>query len=270
MKKNKHYKLTKFSTDVIKKSLEKLRGLAGDQEIEFFHMSAKLNGEEWSHDNFEEFLSDYRNSDEALFWVQTKNYSHQISINFIYKETSVTVKSPDRSGIQALFEVFEENLVNSKIIEEKKDEDEKQKGRGITIFIGHGREGQWRELKDHLQDQHGMQIEAYETGSRAGHTIRDILRSMIERSSFAILVLSAEDEQIDGTYNPRLNVVHETGLFQGKLGFDRAIVLLEEGANNFTNLDGIQQIRFSKGRIKETFGDVLATIKREFGKLVIR
>ena len=78
MKKNKDYELTKFSTDVIKKSLEKLRGLAGDQEIKFFDMSAKLNGEEWSHDNFEEFLSDYRNSDEAGIWVQTKNYSHRI------------------------------------------------------------------------------------------------------------------------------------------------------------------------------------------------
>jgi len=28
-----------------------------------------------------------------------------------------------------------------------------------------------------------------------------------------------------------------------------------------------QQIRFEKGRIAETFGDVIATIKREFGAI---
>ena len=33
----------------------------------------------------------------------------------------------------------------------------------------------------------------------------------------------------------------------------------------FTNMDGIQQIRFSEGNIQETFGHVLATIKRETG-----
>ena len=59
-------------------------------------------------------------------------------------------------------------------------------------------------------------------------------------------------------------VIHELGLFQGRLGFTRAIVLLEEGVKEFSNILGINQLRFAKGRIKETFGDVLATIRREF------
>jgi hypothetical protein len=42
------------------------------------------------------------------------------------------------------------------------------------------------------------------------------------------------------------------------------IVLLEEGAKKFSNIAGIHQIRFSKGNIRETFGDVLATLRREF------
>jgi hypothetical protein len=48
------------------------------------------------------------------------------------------------------------------------------------------------------------------------------------------------------------------------LGFDRAIVLLEDDTEEFTNIAGIQQIRYSKGKIIETFGEVLATIRREF------
>jgi len=54
------------------------------------------------------------------------------------------------------------------------------------------------------------------------------------------------------------------GLFQGRLGFSRAIVLLEDGVEEFSNLHGIQHISFSKGNIKECFGDVLAVIRREF------
>ena len=87
---------------------------------------------------------------------------------------------------------------------------------------------------------------------------------MIEKSTFALLVLTAEDEQADGTFRCRQNVSHETGFFQWKLGFSRAIVMLEEGVEEFSNIDGIQQIRFSKGNIKETYGEVLATLKREF------
>jgi predicted nucleotide-binding protein len=76
--------------------------------------------------------------------------------------------------------------------------------------------------------------------------------------------MTAEDETVDGELRARQNVVHELGLFQGKLGFSRAIALLEEGADDFSNLHGIQQIRFSRDNIKETFGDVLAVLRREF------
>lgn len=87
---------------------------------------------------------------------------------------------------------------------------------------------------------------------------------MLEESSLALLVMTGEDETADGKLHPRLNVVHEAGLFQGMLGFARAIVLREEGTEEFSNIHGLQQIPFKKVNIKETFGDVLATIKREF------
>jgi len=87
---------------------------------------------------------------------------------------------------------------------------------------------------------------------------------MLSKSSFALLVMTAEDETKDGQFRARQNVIHEIGLFQGKLGFNRAAILLEEGTEEFSNIHGIEQIRFSKGNIKETYGEVLATIKREF------
>src|SRR5207245_7946870 len=100
--------------------------------------------------------------------------------------------------------------------------------------------------------------------SKRRHTKCDILEEMMKKSSVALLVLTGEDETADNKLLARQNVVHETGLFQGKLGFSRAIVLKEEGTEEFSNLAGIQQIRFSKGNIKETFGEVLAVLRREF------
>jgi predicted nucleotide-binding protein len=87
---------------------------------------------------------------------------------------------------------------------------------------------------------------------------------MLNKASFAVLVMTGEDEAGDGKMRARQNVVHELGLFQGHLGFPRAIVLLEDDTEEFSNLAGVQQIRYAKGNIKETFGDVLATLKREF------
>jgi predicted nucleotide-binding protein len=87
---------------------------------------------------------------------------------------------------------------------------------------------------------------------------------MLKRSSLAFLVLTGEDKDESGSLHARENVIHETGLFQGRLGFSRAIVLLEEGTAEFSNIHGIDQLRFSKGNIKEVFGDVIAIIKREF------
>ena len=103
-------------------------------------------------------------------------------------------------------------------------------------------------------------------GARAGLTIRDVLDDMLTNSSFALLVLGAEDTDAQGRYHARENVIHELGLFQARLGWRRAIIVLEEGVEEFSNIHGINQIRFSQGNIRETFGDVVATIDREFGR----
>lgn len=132
------------------------------------------------------------------------------------------------------------------------------------LFIGHGNSEQWRDLKDHLHDKHNYDVEAYEIGARAGHAIRDILEDMLSKSSFAILVMTGEDKDEKGNLRAKQNVIHELGLFQGKLGFSRVIILLEEGTEEFSNIHGIHQLRYGKLHIKETFGEILATLKREF------
>ena len=79
-----------------------------------------------------------------------------------------------------------------------------------------------------------------------------------------LLIMTAEDKDSDGNFHARPNVIHELGLFQGHLGFNRAIMVFEEGTQEFSNIHGIHQVRFPKAHIKETFGDILAVIGREF------
>jgi len=63
-----------------------------------------------------------------------------------------------------------------------------------------------------------------------------------------------------------LNVVHEAGLFQGRLGFQKAIILLEEGCEDFSNIDGLGRIGFPKGTISAKFEEIRAVLRREAGR----
>jgi predicted nucleotide-binding protein len=63
---------------------------------------------------------------------------------------------------------------------------------------------------------------SFESGERAGHLIRDIVDEMLDKNSLAFLVHTAEDETADEKIHVRQYFVHETGLFQGKLGFFKA------------------------------------------------
>ena len=131
------------------------------------------------------------------------------------------------------------------------------------IFIGHGGSHIWRELKDFIEDTLGLDCVEFNSVSPAGKPTVDRLKEMLEVSCMAFLIMTGEDEQPDGKLRARSNVIHEVGLFQGKLGFERAIILLEEGCEDFSNIHGITHIPFPKGSIEGTYGSILKVLKRE-------
>lgn len=133
----------------------------------------------------------------------------------------------------------------------------------LHVFIGHGRSPLWRELKDHIKDDLGLQPDEFNRVPVAGVATSDRLKQMLDSSAVALLMLTAEDERQDGAVQARMNVIHEVGLFQGRLGFNRAIVLLEEGCAEFTNIAGLGQIRFPPGRVSACFHEVRAVLVRE-------
>ena len=103
----------------------------------------------------------------------------------------------------------------------------------------------------------------YESESRLGSSIIAVLEGMLNRATFAVLVLTAEDETKSGSMRARQNVVHEAGLFQGRLGFKKAIVLKQEGTEDFSNIAGLQYISFSENRIDQTFYELRRVLARE-------
>ncbi|NKM14177.1 hypothetical protein GFL85_24685 [Rhizobium laguerreae] len=134
---------------------------------------------------------------------------------------------------------------------------------GTDVFIGHGRSLLWRELKDFVADRLRLPWNEFNRIPVAGMTNIARLSEMLESAAIALIIMTAEDELIDGEMQARMNVIHEVGMFQGRLGFSKAIVLVEEGCKLFSNIDGLGQIRFPKGNIKAAFEEVRAVMERE-------
>lgn len=134
---------------------------------------------------------------------------------------------------------------------------------GTNVFIGHGRSLIWRELKDFIEDRLRLPADEFNRVPVAGVTNIARLSEMLDAAAIAFLIMTGEDEQSDGKMRARMNVVHEAGLFQGRLGFTRAIVVLEEGCEAFSNIEGLGQIRFPKGNIKAAFEEIRQVLERE-------
>lgn len=258
MTKTKEYCNLKFKVETIDDAFAKLMSFDIEDDAsnsDRFTVHTKV--ESWSFDEPTDFYPEYRKPFDAAYVRRTtRKRALEIDVRE-FSGSKVEVSAPTKGIIHEVFEIFERGVPAAEELKPTKQPQPK-------IFIGHGRSPQWKDLKDHLHEKHGYEVVAYEIGVRTGFSIDEILRQMLDDSSFAVLVMTGEDVADDGSLRPRLNVVHETGLFQGKLGFKRAIVVLESGTADFSNIQGIDQLRYTAGAIKETFGDVVAAIRREF------
>lgn len=132
-----------------------------------------------------------------------------------------------------------------------------------TVFIGHGRSNVWTSLRDLLTNKFHLPYEEFNREPRAGYSTKEVLVKMLDGARFAFLVMTPEDEHEDKKLHARENVVHEIGLFQGRLGFEKAIVLVEQGCEEFSNIIGLTQIRFPKGNIRAIAEDIREVLERE-------
>lgn len=156
-------------------------------------------------------------------------------------------------GIEDLHILGQKSEQTSAHLKRRKLWKQETRTRGQKIFIGHGRSMLWRELKDFLQGELGLECDEFNRIATEGITITERLSQMLDSASFAFLIMTAEDETADGNMQARMNVIHEAGLFQGRLGFDKAIILLEEGCEQFSNIHGLGHRPFPPGNLQAAF-----------------
>ena len=224
MKKEKIYTFIKFPPEVIMKAHQLFLDCLPESERSSKPslLQVSQGSETWEFDTLDEFIAEYRKKEtDECHLLQSKSGMEFSLTAHLPQSSRVRVGLDSRENIERIFNAFETSYSRLK---SSKQDLEKNLRESIKIYIGHGRSTQWRDLKDHLHDKQGFDVIAYETGTRAGYTITEILDDLSEEASIAFLVHTAEDQDTDGKLHARENVVHETGLFQGKLGWKRAIV----------------------------------------------
>jgi predicted nucleotide-binding protein len=134
---------------------------------------------------------------------------------------------------------------------------------GTRLFLGHGRSDQWMTLRDFVRDRLHLDFDEFNRLPVAGISNKERLSEMLDNCGFALLVMTGEDEHVDGTQHARENVIHEIGLFQGRIGWRKAIVLIEDGCREFSNIAGLGQVRYAKGNIASCFEEIRRILERE-------
>lgn len=167
-----------------------------------------------------------------------------------------------KSILNALKNSIENNIIalNSNDSKENNKPNTKQQ----SIFIGHGHSNLWNQVIRMLKDDCNFNNCIYfEKNSQSGKFIGEALNEFKNDATFAIIVMTAEDETKEDKLRARQNVIHEIGFFQGKLGFDKVAILKQDDVESFSNIDGLQYIPFTGNNINQTFYDLQKMLKRE-------
>jgi predicted nucleotide-binding protein len=129
----------------------------------------------------------------------------------------------------------------------------------VKVFISHGRANDWNEVQNFIEKD--LDISTLELAQEAnrGRTILQKLDDEASRCSFAVIVMTGDDQDSEGKPKARENVMHEIGYFQGKFGLSAVCLLHEEGTSIPSNIHGLVYVPFPKGYISATF----ATLMRE-------
>jgi hypothetical protein len=133
---------------------------------------------------------------------------------------------------------------------------------GNKVFIGHGRSPLWRELKDFVQDRLHLEWEEFNREPTAGIATVERLQHMLDAASFAFLVMTAEDHNRHDHARAG-ECGSRGGAVPRALEFPKAIVVLEEGCSEFSNITGLSQIRFPAGNISACFEEIRRVLERE-------
>jgi predicted nucleotide-binding protein len=146
---------------------------------------------------------------------------------------------------------------------------------GGPIFVVHGRDhASLHYVVRVLQSSTGHQIVVLHEQANAGRTILEKFEQHAAVAAYAVVLLTADDEGglAGGTAHPRArqNVIFELGFFFAQLGRKRVAVLVSQGVEKPSDIDGLVYIDLdSKGAWKHTLGRELeaAGLSVDYGRM---
>jgi sugar/nucleoside kinase (ribokinase family) len=131
------------------------------------------------------------------------------------------------------------------------------------VFVAHGGNPQWRAVKAFIEDELKLPVHSFESGVWGSTQVTDALDDLLGRCGFAVCVLTAEDLSADGQWRARQNVVHEVGLFQGRYGFDRVVLLVEEGVGSVPRTAEPFTVTFPRNGVDTVFWQLRRMFKTQ-------
>jgi predicted nucleotide-binding protein len=138
-----------------------------------------------------------------------------------------------------------------------------------SIFVVHGHaRAELHETVRVLERATGLDVTILHEQPNAGRTILEKFEDHATVTSYAVVLLTDDDvgskAGSDKTLKPRgrQNVIFELGFFFGKLGRDRVAVLLSEGVEKPSDIDGLVYITLdSSGAWKQALARELQSAK---------
>lgn len=173
-------------------------------------------------------------------------------VNLAFQLISSKVKKAGNHNYSKFKSIFDEFITNMTSTPPPQKE--------FTVFIGYSNRELCLEVQKFLFDE-SIKSMSFKDFEHLSITAVQVLEEALETCSYCIMIVTPQDKQPDGKKRARQNVIHEIGLFQGRLGFQRVLILEQEGIDSFSNIDGLQTARFDEGNIESTFTRILRQIK---------
>jgi hypothetical protein len=133
------------------------------------------------------------------------------------------------------------------------------------VFVVHGRDetNQLRLSKLIREDFKLTPVVLLDKPGRSAPTI-DKFEYHAQTCSYAIALFTADDKVItkrgEEYWQPRPNVIFETGWFVGRLGKERVLILLQEGVKIYSDFDGVNRIQF-RDDVEDKFRAIRAELE---------
>lgn len=126
------------------------------------------------------------------------------------------------------------------------------------VWIVHGGRSQvWKDVMLYVERNLKLDCVEFNDPGASRITIVDRVKEMVYGAHVAVAIMSAEEALAEGGIRrARQNVIHEIGLAQGHLGFDRVIIMQERGVEPFTNMDGLVYVPFASDNLPAAYDDL--------------